>query len=360
MKRFLCTKVTSISLLWTALFFFGCSEDSEDPGKGVHVVGTTFLDAGNTKATYWRNGVASKLEYTRVPSDRHIESAANSIAISGRDVIICGYEWTPFGETGRVPVAKYWKNGVGKFLTTADHFSEANAVTASPKGKVYIVGNEHFSLNHETSPGVLAARIWKDDEGHSLPATDYSSDALGITIDGEDIYVTGSDYDSVLDDVFAKYWKNGEGFRLSDSSAWDGRAKSIFVYDGDVYVTGSENHQGVYWLNGSKIELTSPDETKSYEGKSIFVNQTGVYVAGRSYFFDGIHAESEAIYWKDGVPIHLTDNSFHYSEANSIFVDDEDVYVAGIDYGLPVYWKNGIKVILSEDYGVANSITVVR
>lgn len=76
--------------------------------------------------------------------------------------------------------------------------------------------------------------------------------------------------------------------------------------------------------------------------------QVDVYVAGNE--FDG--KNSFGMYWKNGNPILLT----NCTDASSIVVVGNDVYVAGSDGGTAKYWKNGSPVILGAGY--ARSIAV--
>ena len=98
---------------------------------------------------------------------------------------------------------------------------------------------------------------------------------------------------------------------------------SIYVYGNDVYVTGSVRQNTPYpgyWKNGQWTPLT---------------------------YIDG---------WGDNLA----------RGANSVFVIDNDVYVAGIisdgfGGGLATYWKNGVATILNHNPGSkANSIFVTH
>ena len=94
-----------------------------------------------------------------------------------------------------------------------------------------------------------------------------------------------------------------------------------------------------------------------------------VYVAGVSATMNGTGV---ATYWKNGVPIKLTDSS-GYSEANAIAIKGSDVYVAGVIVDIKgvstaVYWKNGVITKLTDGlssvkvYGISlqgNNVYVV-
>lgn len=91
-----------------------------------------------------------------------------------------------------------------------------------------------------------------------------------------------------------------------------------------------------------------------------------VYMAGYTYGASNLgHNTQIALYWKNGVPIPLTDPT-GYAEARSIVVLGNDVYVAGqnrvdTEFGLrtrAVYWKNGEEHILPGDYDYVTSMKI--
>lgn len=130
----------------------------------------------------------------------------------------------------------------------------------------------------------------------------------------------------------------------------------------DVYIAGYETDssqspdrvKAIYWKNGIPVELT--DGTIHSEAYSIAVSGTDIYVAGLQ-LVNGNHI---ATYWKNGVLIALPSN--HFSRANSIAVSGNDVHICGFDLSnnrqVASYWKNGIQTILSDGSKnvVANAI----
>lgn len=82
---------------------------------------------------------------------------------------------------------------------------------------------------------------------------------------------------------------------------------------------------------------------------------THVYIAANDSYFIG---SGPAVYWKDGVKTVLSTNE-NGTQATSIFVDDNNnIYVGGENNDKPVVWKNGVEQILSTDYGCVNGIIV--
>ena len=64
-----------------------------------------------------------------------------------------------------------------------------------------------------------------------------------------------------------------------------------------------------------------------------------MYVAGLEYDGNSMFAK----YWKNGVAVNLPNGT----QAKSIYVYGNDVYVAGDNNGKAKYWKNGVEVSLS-------------
>lgn len=107
-----------------------------------------------------------------------------------------------------------------------------------------------------------------------------------------------------------------------------------------VFIAGNEsngiNNVAKYWIDGQEIKLS--DGTNNASANSIFVSNNDVYIAG---------SDNGAVYWKNNREIRLSAGS-----ATSIFVAGNDIYVAGSngsDSPNAVYWKNGIEVQLEKD-----------
>lgn len=84
-----------------------------------------------------------------------------------------------------------------------------------------------------------------------------------------------------------------------------------------------------------------------------------VYAVGyKTINFDGEEGTTVAAFWKNGVDQNLT---VAPSQAFSVFVSGNDVYIAGIVYGDPTIatlWKNGVTQPLSEEVSAAYSVFV--
>jgi len=135
----------------------------------------------------------------------------------------------------------------------------------------------------------------------------------------------------------------------------------------DIYTAGYEFNGSVsvatYWKNGIATRLS--DGTHASEARSIVVSGNNVYVAGVE--------NNNAVYWKNGTLVNLINNPATYyrlSWADGIAVSGDDVYVAGTVNGffpgtnslglVAKYWKNGVPVNLTSEYfgSQTSSITV--
>ena len=179
----------------------------------------------------------------------------------------------------------------------------------------------------------------------------------------------------------AKLWNRGQATTLSDGD----QATSIFISGSDIYAAGFRtkltsgteidgNCSGTctfspvakYWKNGVPVEITDRMKGDAM-ANSIFVSGNDVYVAGQQHneiITDGKGGNSFALSWKNGIADTLTDGT-HYAEARSIFVSGADVYVCGQDGNQYIaatakYWKNGVPVNLTDGkQGAAASSIVI-
>ncbi|TDE15183.1 hypothetical protein [Dyadobacter psychrotolerans] len=150
----------------------------------------------------------------------------------------------------------------------------------------------------------------------------------------------------------ARYWKNGVRVTLgkdTDMSA----ATAIVVKDNDVYVVGwggkpNGHLYAKYWKNGVEVFLTDQSENLSI-AKDIVIIDNDVFIVGyvEKYLEKG-GVTSEAKIWKNGVAGPLPSGT----TASSIFVFNNDIYVAGTGTGTPferaIYWKNGEPNFISD------------
>jgi hypothetical protein len=179
-------------------------------GSDIYVAGAKFGNGnnnpGNSTATYWKNG-----EEINIDSGIH-NSNIISIVVSGNDVYAAG---NYFNTTYSTPYsAVYWKNGIATRLDTSI-FTCANSLAVSGKD-VYLAG-------YEISDTMERAVYWKNGVATLLPGGT-GSQAYSIYIYNTDVYVAGIEFTNT--GVKAVYWKNDIVTQLEDS---DAIANSIFV-----------------------------------------------------------------------------------------------------------------------------------
>ena len=334
------------------------------PGPDVYVLG---IEGDTTK--YWKNGVPVNL--TNISSGVYF----NSIFGSGSNLYFSVNVNSK--NLATIDTAKYWKNGV--FFTLPDTTGSAytSAIFVSG-GDVYVAGVQngknvsHYATywKNGVSVGLPGGGI---NQGASYP-TYYSDYTSSIVVSGNDVYVAGGSHISLQghDSTyrFAMYWKNGVPVSLvkgmldfsSDSSTLISypTTTGIAVSGNDVYVAGQEwngkiaNTEAVYWKNGVVTWLTDRNIFEGSSATSIAVSGNDVFVAG----YKDVNGVDYATCWKNGVATLLT-NGTGGSGANSIAVSGSDVYVAGYEningYSVARYWKNGVAANLSDGRSRANA-----
>lgn len=225
--------------------------------------------------------------------------------------------------------------------------------------------------------GSGGATYWLNGTAVPLPAGNASAgSANAIAVSGSDVYVGGSVLSGQNLD-YPAYWTNGTLTQLPTNSG--GQINGIAVSGSDLYAAGQNNGLAVLWKNGTPTTLTdgtnpissAPSTTNAV---SMFISGSDIYVAGTVEKYLLVSPNTYwvglvAVYWKNGVPVELTQlaNNGPSAAAMSIFISGSDVYVAGYTSNGPsnaiaVYWKNGTQVTLgssgSPDVSTANSIVV--
>ncbi|MCL1893870.1 MAG: hypothetical protein FWG02_06525 [Holophagaceae bacterium] len=207
-----------------------------------------------------------------------------------------------------------------------------------------------------------------------------------------DVYVAGFEH-SPFGYKTATLWKNGKPQRLCDGKSTS-EAKSVFVAGNDVYVAGFEEEiipfnpppdpPGIsvsylppqkyvanVWKNGKILYrfVQSESHIALPLANSVFVSDGDVYVAGR---FD-----DKPALWKNGEPQFVNSRptlrkngeakypqyyDISGGEANDVFVAGGNVYLAGktFDRGkiIATLWKNGDFIPLSDGKEDAEAYSV--
>lgn len=160
-----------------------------------------------------------------------------------------------------------------------------------------------------------------------------------VDISNGNIYVTYSDYND--DDVVMTVLKNGNLMNEWEFGPWTEEGQftrastAIDAVGSDVYVSGFENNDAVYWKNGGKVTLLEP--LYWAQSKDLVVKDGTVYTAvgyDGGGFFGQYYIDSEAagIIQDNNPPI----------EVSAIEVDDSNnIYIAGSFDEIARAWKNG-------------------
>lgn len=231
----------------------------------------------------------------------------NSIYVSGNDVYYCGER----GEGGKAVV---WKNG-------AVLYTLANAIWNSGKQQwrrpyaehIQVAGSDVYVGGYaQNSDGWSVAKVWKNGtEMYSLTPPEYTYYyAHSVFVQGNDVYLGG--YSShISSDRKSIVWKNGATLYSVDGVSSDG----MYVLGSDVYVAGyvseAAKRIGKVWKN--EIELYTLTEEYGYNFK-IFVFNGDVYVKGT----EGNYSSQQKV-WKNGVELYNFGNS-NSKRINSLFV----------------------------------------
>lgn len=239
--------------------------------------------------------------------------------------------------------AIYAKNGITYELSSEKSLSGATCIDI--QGETIYIGGYEYNGDGDPSKAIL----WKN--GENIKLSDDGS-VTGIAVLGNDVYVVGQNTSDESYSV-ATIWKNGTPTRLNPMPTHvPSYANAISILNNDVYVVGrciveenDWNMTAVYWKNEEMIPLSTKD---SY-AVDITTSGDDVYICGRE-MTEGV---SIAKYWKNGIEFDLSDGTIN-SGASRVVVEGEDVYVTGYeelrkDFYIPVFWKNGVKQILTEE-----------
>jgi hypothetical protein len=340
------TNMLTVALSVTAV---SCENESKSNSvPAVYVAGNANVD-GIHVARVWKNGkVLYDLSDT---ADRTKYSGASSMFVSGSDVYVAGHV-SHASDMGNgmyhieSPVATVWKNGVEQALSGAVEGADSRAQSVYVSGSdVYVAGIEVQTGSR--IPPVLT--VWKNSVPQIL--SDRTGDIYcSVFVSGNDVYVTGNTAGST-----SKMWKNGV-----ECYTKNGTVSSIFVSGNDIYETGSEDRDNFItidkvWKNNEEL-YTLYDSRKQFNARanSICVSGSDVYAAGCEIRDNGF----VAMLWKNGIPQSLGKETVP-SEASSVFVFGNDVYVAGYAEEAAAVWKNGdMQVLADAENSVACSIFV--
>lgn len=310
---------SSILLLTT---FVSCKKGTEPTAKkasvvDIYAVGVVAANS-STVATFWKNGVATKL------SD-NLGSSGPSITVNGSDIYITVSTASGF---------TIWKNGIVDDAANSYFKAISNTSTIN---NVAIFGNDVYFAGYINS----RAAYWKNGVPTMLSDGAVPARALGISVSGTNIGVLGQLGNNTV------YWKNGTLTTLPLQNIAS-EANDITMAGNDLYLScasydRNNNRAVTLWQNGT---ITQTEAENSYPN-GVLINGADKYVFGdyTSLYPDVV--KTFACYWKNGVITKLTTGSTA-EDAFALSINGNDVYVAGVNSLGAVYWKNGQAVQLDQ------------
>jgi hypothetical protein len=356
--KYLSLIIASLVLCTVACKKSGLNGTSPNASVDVYIAGyVTYGPGKNLGAAYWKNGAITKLTDSLTFAD------ARGIAVQGNDVYVVG---TLSSADLSAYHAVYWKNGVATTLSSPSN-SQAWAI-AFRGTDMYVVGSAY-----NTTLNTPQATCWKNGVATTLTGGILAN---AIAVNGTDIYVAGSA--GTPGNLVAAWWKNGVATTLTGGF----EATAITVNGTDVYVAGTMNNgTAVYWKNGVATLLTNDAVANNigYSVCGIAANGADVFVTGGALYNDGTNPLLNngngivATVWKNNVAAILSIPTTVPADplnniATAVCLNGADVYMTsqvinnGTGQYASYYWKNGVPVQLSNGGTkgfFANSIVVV-
>jgi hypothetical protein len=322
--------------------------------SGVYIAG--YID---NNAVVWKDGVPTFL--TNYPATGYKGADALKVLLNNNDVYVLGIVYDSTATGSPIDTIKVWKNGVvinaignpnGFYNLDANGFDVYN-------GDIYIVGVERDGVTH-----IARGRLWKNGVASTLATGIYDkAEPTNIKIASGDIYISGNAFYDLTSGKRAVYWKNGVINYLSSASSFQVNAENLFIDKNDLYFEGYEvtNIQQtiadrVYWKNGIKTTIAFPPPYSFSYTSSIFVDNNDIYVAGSvSHSNQPGPFYENAVYWKNNNINFLTNSAVpsHTFTVYDVFVKNNIIYTAGEAHvnntGIytPLYFQDGVPVPLS-------------
>jgi hypothetical protein len=284
-------------------------------------------------------------------------SYARAIVWSNNGLLIAGQarDWLPAGGL--------WVNGISKDLGLKDTAALSDIIGMYVTGNDIYLAGSGVNSGADYGPSYSYAKIWKNGTITSLNSSPGYARAEGVTVVGQDVYVAWTESKKNGYDM-AVYNKNQNRFVL-DSLSPEVKCQAICSSGSDVYIAGvmydsvSKKNQAVYWKNGAPIKIQATNEINTYA--------SGIVAAGNDVYISGEASSSNAdyaVYWKNGTEHRITDGSFP-AVAYAIALSGADIYTAGMENFIPMYWKNDVPHKLPMDnthnsYSVTGIVVVQK
>lgn len=238
-------------------------------GSDVYVAGSKEGDEGQEVATCWKNGEAITL------TEDSNDSFAKSIATSGANVYIAGYK----EDAASLVSPVYWTMGSDENPVTMP-LGLSDGATSGIANSVATSGTDVYIAGFQAIGSVDVATIWRkgDYEDYPVTPTDNTvhSKIFSIAVSEGHYYAVGYKVSNGVN--IAICWIHGSEVPLSDGSK-HAFATSVFISNGVAYIAGYEDAvtgttAAKYWkidANDNVTEISLTEGETNAQALSIFV-----------------------------------------------------------------------------------------
>jgi hypothetical protein len=207
-------------------------------------------------------------------------------------------------------------------------------------------GNIYIAGHYGKGGSLIIPCYWKNTERKDLAGgSKYQAYTCAICVYNGSVYTAGKYYDGVKN--IPCYWKDTVRTDITDYPDSYAEVTDITVVKGDVYLSGvyalsgSSERQACYWKNGIKADLPIANSTAT----SIFVDNNDVYIAG-GYNPNNVGSSYNLCYWKNSVKTDISPSG----NITDIVINEGTVYTTGDDGEKPCFWKGTSKTVLNGVY----------
>lgn len=345
------TAGTSLTLSANASSGAAVTLTSATPGVCM-VSGTTvtFVTAGTCTIDAGQSGNSTYAAASQVAQSFTVNPAIGP----NTTIYIAGYAVPAVNPPTGMNVAAVWKLTSGNPTATVAALPMPSGMTSSQANGVAVSGNDVYVAGYAGTSTSQVPVLWVNGAATILPSSMTFSQADAIVVSGGNVYVAGEGHNAGGGGT-AVLWVNGTATMLAPASGKAyASAFDIAVSGSDVYVTGiawntDNDESAVLWVNGAATLLPAPSGlVGDYWAGGIAVSGGNVYVSGTTSPQVG---NDTAITWVNGgaattLPIPPNDTAQGYSAGDTAVLGN-DVYVTGSGVSgatgnsTAAYWLNG-------------------
>jgi hypothetical protein len=313
-------------------------------GNTINLSGVYIAGAIDGRAVVWKDGIPT---FLTAPPASGSDAVATEVLVTNNDVYVLGI-FTDSTATGDLGTIKYWKNGVPTTVVTGLTGGLLNARFDVYNNDVYVSCILDTVINQN--------RYWKNGSLVTLNKGSFDrAEVWDIKVVNGNVYASGDAGNFTTSESKAVYWVNGALNIIPNTSSSTYSEGAMHVSGNDVYMVGKDSLDNVYWKNGVKTVLVKELPYNSAYGNAIFVDNNNVYVAGDQYHYNPLTMTDyrNATFWKNNTLTRLTNYSNNeFAELYDVFVKNNIVYTIGITtipttgIATPLYFQNNVPVVL--------------